>query len=610
MTTRASYTVMHVLERIRHIGLPCVVCLRVPADRCEVEFLLSQPLVSGVLLETEQHELMAVYPDRVGYITTGARDIRWPTVTAGDLIYFGQWSEWGSRSTWSAMRAGIRTIHVLSGFGRPSVYPVIEVAARKLSQSLTQRLWCWLSPLIQNSALMVRIENWRWLSPLIQNSTLMVRIENWLFAHRLRYIEDKPLPFTGKPQPWHPGRIVMVGATLGPGGAERQICTTLQGLFARGHRDLQFLHHWPMQSPNDFFLPTLVQAGIPYSRVDTIGFDSAIPLAWSDELARRLAPLGDLGTDIHHYAREFLTRRPEVVHIWLDHMNVVAGLAALLAGVPRIYLGCRSLAPVHFAFNQPHMRPIYRLLAQHPRVVFLNNSEAGARDYQRWIGMQASKTRVVRNGFDFSQLPAPNIVADWRTQYRQRHGIPAGAPVLGTIMRLSEEKRPLLWIEVATRVGQRLPEAHFLVVGNGPMREQTEAAARVRLPGRIHFTGHEANTPMALAAMDLFLLTSRVEGLPNVLIEAQAIGVPPVAIDVGGASETLVDGDTGWLIQSAQAPAVADTVVDLLSDRARLDEVARRGRDYARSQFSQERMLDETLAVYGFNANGLSGVSK
>jgi glycosyltransferase involved in cell wall biosynthesis len=586
-----SGAVAVVVEHVRQIGRPCVVCLRVPADRREVEFLLSQPLVSGVVLETEQRELMVTYPGRVGYISPRARDIRLPTATAVDLIYFGQWSEWGPLATWSAMRAGIRRIHVLSGFDRPRVHALIEVAARKLSQSLAQRLW-------------------RWVRLVIQSPALVARIEHWLFARRLRRVEAAPLPVTGKPQPWHLGRIVVVGATLGPGGAERQISATLQGLFARGYRDLQFLHHWPMQSPNDFFLPALVQAGIPYSRVDTIGFDSPIPSEWSDDLGHRLAPLGDLGTDIHHYAREFLTRRPEIVHIWLDHMNVVAGLAALLAGVPRIYLGCRSLAPVHFAFNQPYMRPIYRLLARHPSVVFLNNSEAGARDYQHWIGLQATQTRIVRNGLDFSHLPAPDIVTDWRTQYRQRHGIPAGVPVLGTIMRLSEEKRPLLWVEVATRVGQSLPDAHFLVVGNGPMREQTEAAARAGLPGRIHFTGHEANAPMALAAMDLFLLTSRVEGLPNVLIEAQAIGVPPVAIDVGGASETLVDGDTGWLIQSAQASAVVDTVVDLLSDPTRLDEASRRGRDHARSQFSQERMVDETLAVYGLNANGSRSVSK
>lgn len=593
MTTGSaeSSAVVSVVERIRHIGRPCVVCLRVPADRREVEFLLSQPLVSSVVLEAEQPDLMAAFPGRVGHFPPGALDIHWPTATAGDLIYFGRWSEWGSRATWSAMRAGIRRVHVLSGFERPRAHPLIEVAAGKLSQSLAHRLCCWVKPAIQSLAL----------GP---------RIEHWLFARRLRRFERAPLPVTGKPQPWHPGRIIVVGATLGPGGAERQISATLQGLFARGYRDLQFLHHWPMQSPNDFFLPALVQAGIPYSRVDTIGFDSPIPPAWSDELGRRLAPLGDLGADIHHYAREFLTRRPEVVHIWLDHMNVVAGVAALLAGVPRIFLGCRSLAPVHFAFNQPYMRPIYRLLARHPSVVFLNNSEAGARDYQHWIGLQAAQTRIVRNGFDFSHLPAPDVVADWRDQYRQRHGIPVGAPVLGTIMRLSEEKRPSLWIEVATRVGQRLPDAHFLVVGNGPLREETEAAARAGLPGRIHFNGHEANTPMALAAMDLFLLTSRVEGLPNVLIEAQAMGVPPVAIDVGGTRETLVDGDTGWLIQSAQASAVADTVVDLLSDRTRLDEASRRGRDHARSQFSQERMVDETLAVYGLNANRSRSVSK
>lgn len=568
---------------IQRVGQPCIVCARIPLKHPDVAALLSQPLVEGIILESEDRELLAAFPRRLGFYTKSGGDWQLPAQVVTDMVYVGRWTDFGARVAWLAWRVGIRRIHNASAFQSHHRRGTFWVAIEKSLRSLLYRLW--QSTLLRKSA---------------EKSLRVFRVDQYLFSRRLRCIEDLPLPITVAPSAWKQGKIVMVGGTLGPGGAERQLTVTLLGLFARGHRDVHFLHHSPMHKPNDFFLPQLIEAGIPFSQVDQIGESNPVSHEVEAELVQRLAPLGDLGGEIAAYAKEFLARRPEIVHVWLDHMNVVAGLAALLVGVPRIVLSCRSLSPAYFTFNQPYMRPIYRLLAQFPNVTFLNNSDAGASDYRRWLGMASLKIHVIRNGFDFSSLPPPQKLSYLRSEYRSRLGIPADAPVVGVIMRISEEKRPLLWIEIARQVAQRISKAHFIVIGDGPMRDKVVKVAQSMLPGKIHFPGHEKNSMSGLAAMDLILLTSRVEGLPNVLIEAQALGVLPVAINVGGVSETMMAGESGWLMDTDNPQTIANKIVEIFSQPESLAHISAIGKTFVTEEFCSKKMIEKTIAVYAF----------
>src|SRR5581483_2236537 len=144
--------------------------------------------------------------------------------------------------------------------------------------------------------------------------------------------------------------------------------------------------------------------------------------------------------------------------------------------------------------------------------------------------------------------------------------IPGDAPVVGTVFRMSEEKQPLLWMEIAAGVRRAIPDARFLVVGDGPLREAVELRAqREDLNGAVHFAGYDSQPLRAIVDMDLFLLTSRAEGLPNVLIEAQAVGVPVVTTPVGGAPETIDHGRTGVVLEGADPTEVAAVLVKQLS---------------------------------------------
>jgi glycosyltransferase involved in cell wall biosynthesis len=411
--------------------------------------------------------------------------------------------------------------------------------------------------------------------------------------------------------PWKPGfdsasvsgeSITLVIGTLGPGGSERQAATTLVGLASRGYRDLALLCNRLDRPVDRFYSHLLEGCSISISEVyqglrdANHGEDNqALACAGLKVLMEKLP--AEL-KDIPWYAQEFLATRPRVVHAWLDYTNVKAGLAAALIGIPRIVLSTRSVAPDNFALFQPYMREAYRVLAAHPTVCLLNNSQAGARDYERWLSLPRGTFRVVRNGFDFSGLEVAEKREGAR-EFRTRLGIPIEAPLVGSVLRFSEEKRPLLWVEVAARVAERRPEVKFLMVGDGPLREETQQRATAcGLGDRIVMPGNEKDAAIAIAAMDVFLLTSRLEGFPNVLIEAQALGVPVITTDGGGAAETLIQGRTGYAILPHSTDLLVDSVLQVLGNPA-WGEVARQtAQRFVRERFSMSEMVDRTLDAY------------
>jgi glycosyltransferase involved in cell wall biosynthesis len=408
--------------------------------------------------------------------------------------------------------------------------------------------------------------------------------------------------------PWFDSRnvsresITLVIGSLEPGGSQRQAATTLVGLASRGYRDLALLCNRLDRPVERFYSHLLEGCSISISQLyeglrDANHGEDNKALAYAG-LKVFMEKLPAELKDIPWYAQEFLATRPRVVHVWLDYTNVKAGLAAALIGVPRIVLSTRSVAPNNFALFQPYMREAYRALAARPNVCLLNNSEAGARDYERWLGLPRGTFKVVRNGFDFSALEPADKIGPAQ-EFRARLGVPPEAPIVGSVLRFYEEKRPLLWIDVAARVAERRPDVRFLMVGDGPLREEARwRALGYGLGDRIVMPGNEKDVAVAIAAMDVFLLTSRLEGFPNVLIEAQALGVPVITTDAGGAAETLIQGRTGYTVRAHSVDLLADAVLQILSDRPWRETARQTAQRFVRERFSMSEMVDRTLDAY------------
>jgi glycosyltransferase involved in cell wall biosynthesis len=395
-------------------------------------------------------------------------------------------------------------------------------------------------------------------------------------------------------------RVVHVCGNLQPGGAERQLAYTLRGLAEQNLESIQLLCHNLTQGSDeryDFYLPAVQDAGVRVREVRRRSALTHLP-AQLTNLASAL-PV-NLITDIADLYWEFVELKPEVVHAWLDWDNVRAGLAAVVAGVPRVILSCRNLNPSHFSLYQPYMDPAYRALAQVPNVTLINNSRAGADDYADWIGIARSRITVVYNGVDFGSQC--RLSAEAAAFLRQSYGIPVDAFVVGGVFRFGEEKRPILWIESAALVAREVTNAWFIIFGQGHMQHQMLRRARqLGLQERLILAGVTNDVLSGMSIMDLLFLTSRGEGLPNVLLEAQWVGTPVVTTDAGGAKEAIDPGVTGWCVAEDRPIDLARQIIALYRAAGTCVEARRHGPAFVRKQFSLAGMIAQTMKMYGYS---------
>jgi polysaccharide deacetylase family protein (PEP-CTERM system associated) len=271
--------------------------------------------------------------------------------------------------------------------------------------------------------------------------------------------------------------------------------------------------------------------------------------------------------------------RPDLVHTHMSKAGVLARVAAAITGVPRTVHSVRSWS---FYAVPPWWRPVAiaceRVAARRSDAMLAVSRALAADGTRNRIGAPEAY-RVVRSGIDVARFQAAGGEAarrDARTALVAA-GIPADAPLVGAVMALVPAKAPLDLVEVARRVVRQRPDVHVAVVGYGPLEGEVAAAIeRAGLGDRVHRLGLRADVETLYAGFDVLVATSRWEGLPRVLVEAVAAGVPLVAPDVGGCREVVVDG-TGRLAPPGDLDALVDAVVGTLAappDRAALTRAA------------------------------------
>lgn len=165
---------------------------------------------------------------------------------------------------------------------------------------------------------------------------------------------------------------------------------------------------------------------------------------------------------------------------------------------------------------------------------------------------------------------------------------------MGTVARITPEKDLDTFYEVARRVSQKLPRVRFVIVGDGYGDELDRArreVARLGLEEVVHFTGHRNDLRDVYVSLDVFLMTSVTEGLPNTLLEAMALGIPSVSTNVGGIPELLYDGEGGYLAPAGDAQELARRVLELLESPKLRERCARECRERIEGHFSFARRV-------------------
>ncbi|CUI77638.1 glycosyltransferase [Achromobacter sp. 2789STDY5608621] len=437
--------------------------------------------------------------------------------------------------------------------------------------------------------------------------------------HAILHFRDRQIP---EYSPEKPVSVALVTGSLGPGGAERQL-TRLAGELARmadtpsprpadtpmKPEKVEVLVKQHTEPPGsskkqglDFFLSVLVKARIPVTEINKLPAISVAHQSVPDGSLGRL--LEQLPPPVHYgvtrLAPVLRASTFDVVSLWQDGTCLFGALAALLAGAPTIHLVFRGLPPNirkdRFREEYPEL---YQALAQVPGVHFVSNSRKAAEAYAEWLGIPIVRFHVLYNGVpDLATDAAQTDKEKWQAF---QESTADATETIGGVFRLEPDKRPQLWIKLAALYLKQRPQARFVIVGDGRLRDNIVALAEdLCVMDRLLLVGLSNHVGYWYSQMDAKVLLSRYEGLPNVLIEAQLLGVPVVSTPAGGAGECFEEDQTGHLLGDVEHPDLheaCDKVASIV-DRVRADQgLKAQSRERAQTLFSLEAMLGKFLSL-------------
>ncbi len=287
---------------------------------------------------------------------------------------------------------------------------------------------------------------------------------------------------------------------------------------------------------------------------------------------------------------EFLTAHPAEVfhiHVGTGRENFDGARAARRAGVPAV------LQTQHLPWligSPKHRVPFFRAIGPVDHLIAV--SQAQRRTYER-IGLAAERMTTVPNGVR-PRGPGPG-----RRAARVALGLEPDQLVVLTIGRLTVMKGQRYLLDAVPDLARRFPDLAVVVLGSGHLHEQLRAQADgLGIGDRVHLPGHRTDARMLLDAADVFVLPSRHEGMPLVLLEAMDAGLPVVATRVIGSEEVVADGVTGLLVPPGDPAALGAALGRLLAEPGLRKQYGRAGRQRYQQCFTSARMAVDTAAVY------------
>lgn len=357
--------------------------------------------------------------------------------------------------------------------------------------------------------------------------------------------------------------VLHIIPTLERGGAEKQLVLLATGL-PRDEFEVQvcaLTRGGPLETD-------LRAAGIPLAIIGKRWkFD---PLAWW-QLRRHITQV-----------------RPDIVQTWLFTANAYGRTAALAAGVKKIVASERCVD----SWKGAHELWIDRLLARRTDAIVCNSR--GVEQFYRHQGIDASKLRVIHNGIG----PAAPSGAT-RDGLLAELGLPSNVRLIGAVGRLWQQKRvkDLIWAADLLKVIRS--DVHLVILGDGPQRKALERYRELcHIEDQVHFLGARNDVARWMPHFEVLWLGSSFEGLPNVVMEAMASGVPVVATDIAGTNELVVHGQTGFLVPVGDRAGLARFTNKILDDSALAARLGTAGRERIGQEFTLAAMVEKHAALY------------
>lgn len=329
-------------------------------------------------------------------------------------------------------------------------------------------------------------------------------------------------------------------------------------------------------------------------------------------LVRAVSPIKDLRALISLWRilrQEKATHPgPAVVHTHSSKAGILGRWAAFCAGI-RI-----RIHTVHgFGFH-PHQRRMVRTIFTLAEIltglITTRMVYVSMENLRRGIGMgisRPSNSLIIRSGIDwegFTRINGGNAGGEGKALLQKALNIKKNRFVVGMIACLKPQKAPLDFVRMADRVRRELPDTHFVMVGDGVLRDAVEDMVRAcGLQDHMHLTGWRRDIPRLLAGFDIMALTSLWEGLPKVVVEAQAAGIPVVATKTPGVDEVVREGETGFVVPPGSPGIMASRVIELLNNPHLMACMGRNARSVSR-EFDLREGLKMHEGLYEDLING------
>ncbi len=344
----------------------------------------------------------------------------------------------------------------------------------------------------------------------------------------------------------------------------------------------------------NIFVATLEREGVLLEEINRLGL-SEVP-------EYRLNSFYDLNMarQLKRFAQFLRNNEIDVIHTHDFYSNVFGMASAAYARVP-VRIASRRESSVRSSLKRFVERCAYR--AGH--AVVANCEEVRRQLIQE--GVPAAKVRTVYNGLDPVRVEVPQPLK--REEILAEFGLSHDGPFITIMANMRAHVRhpePAClkdhptFLRAAKLVLQKVPEAAFIIAGEGELKETTqELALALGIATRTFFIGRCQKVGPLLSISDVCVLSSRAEGFSNSIIEYMAAGRPVVATDVGGAKEAVVHGHTGYLVPAGDSEKMADYIISLLSDRERARLMGSRGRVVVNEKFSSFKQLQHIESLYG-----------
>jgi len=282
----------------------------------------------------------------------------------------------------------------------------------------------------------------------------------------------------------------------------------------------------------------------------------------------------------------------DIVHVHSQEAGVLARFVSKIARANKIVYTpqCTNIRRTNLSW----LYHVVEKLLSYFTDMIISVSEYDRQRIIQW-GIPPSKVITIHNGIDSE---GNNIPDDDATKL-QSLGLDLKVPLVMQVGRLSHQKNPLMFIEGASKVVRQIPECHFALIGDGPLKNEVERCIQVHgIHDNFFCLGWQENAKELMTLADIITLTSRWEGLPHVLLEAMACSRPIVTTQVNGCSELVKHGANGYLVPNNDVNLWVSYILDLLQDQEKAIRMGELGNARLKEMFSLQQMITKTEKLY------------